>query len=80
MKSGSRRYLAISLVAQSSDLDITVTASRIEDAGVVRETVSEFKILPTASGNFEAVLPSIALGEFRQWGELSSQYNVRGQL
>lgn len=79
MKSGSRRYLSISLVAQSSDLDITVTASRIEDAGVVRETVSEFKILPTASGNFEAVLPSIALGvSSGSGGELSSQYNVRG--
>ncbi len=79
MQQGNRRYLSISLQAMNNDLDITVTASRIEDAGVVRESVTEFKILPTASGNFEAVLPSIALGvSAGTGGELSSQYNVRG--
>ncbi|MBP6397073.1 MAG: carboxypeptidase-like regulatory domain-containing protein [Saprospiraceae bacterium] len=79
MSLGTKRYLTVILQPQSSDLDITITASRIEDAGVVRESVSEFKILPTASGNFEAVLPSIALGvNSGSGGELSSQYNVRG--
>lgn len=79
MTDGTRRYLTVILQPQSNDLDITITASRIEDAGVVRESVSEFKILPTASGNFESVLPSIALGvNSGSGGELSSQYNVRG--
>ncbi|MBK9689832.1 MAG: carboxypeptidase-like regulatory domain-containing protein [Saprospiraceae bacterium] len=71
MAKGTRRYLTVILQPQSSDLDITITASRIEDAGVVRESVSEFKILPTASGNFEAVLPSIALGVNSGSGESS---------
>ncbi|MBK6783416.1 MAG: TonB-dependent receptor plug domain-containing protein [Saprospiraceae bacterium] len=35
--------------------------------------------MPNASGNFESVLPSIALGvSSGSGGELSSQYNVRG--
>ncbi|MBK8700306.1 MAG: carboxypeptidase-like regulatory domain-containing protein [Saprospiraceae bacterium] len=79
MQPGTRRYLNVSLAPLTSDLDITVTASKIDDGGMVRETVSEFKILPTASGNFEAVLPSIALGvNAGSGGELSSQYNGRG--
>jgi len=46
---------------------------------MVREEVTEFKKLPTASGNFESILPHIALGASGgTGGELSSQYNVRG--
>ena len=69
----------VSLVNQESDLEVVVTESRIEDVGMVREDVQEFKILPTASGNFESILPHIALGTSSgTGGELSSQYNVRG--
>lgn len=79
MKSGSKRYLTVKLAPKTSDLDIVVKASRIEDGGMVREEVSEFKKLPTASGNFESVLPHIAMGvSSGSGGELSSQYNVRG--
>jgi len=79
MDPGSKRYVNIKLAAQESDIEIIVTESRIEDVGMVKEEVSEFKSLPTASGNLESVLPSIALGvSAGSGGELSSQYNVRG--
>ena len=79
MAPGSKRYVNIKLAAQESDIEIIVTESRIEDVGMVKEEVSEFKSLPTASGNLESVLPSIALGvSAGSGGELSSQYNVRG--
>ena len=69
----------VSLVNQESDLEVVVTESRIEEVGMVREEVGEFKILPSASGNFESILPHIALGTSSgTGGELSSQYNVRG--
>jgi len=79
MTPGSKRYVNIELAPQESDLEIIVTESRIEDIGMVKEEVAEMKTLPTASGNLEAVLPSIALGVTSgTGGELSSQYNVRG--
>ncbi len=74
-----KRNINIELVTSESELEIEITASRIEDVGMVREEVTELKLLPTASGNFESVLPAIALGvSASQGGELSSQYNVRG--
>lgn len=79
MKIGQKRYLTVKLAAKTSDLEIVVRASRIEDGGMVREEVTEFKKIPTASGNFESVLPHIAMGvSSGTGGELSSQYNVRG--
>ncbi len=79
MKSGDKRLVNFSMTIASSDLDITVRGQRVQDAGLVREEVEELKLLPSASGNFESVLPSIALGTFGgTGGELSSQYNVRG--
>jgi hypothetical protein len=77
-KSGNR-YVNIFMATTTLDLGVTVTAARIDDGGMVREAVSEFKVLPSASGNFESLLPSIALGvSAGSGGELSSQYNVRG--
>lgn len=74
-----KRNINIKMVPKALDLEITVKAGRIEDAGNVREDVTELKLLPNASGNFESVLPSIALGvSAGAGGELSSQYNVRG--
>ena len=59
--------------------EVEVRARRIDDVGIVREKVTELKFIPNASGNFESVLPSIALGtNAGSGGELSSQYNVRG--
>lgn len=76
---GAKRNVNLKLVPDVSDLEITIRESRIEDVGMVREEVTEFKKLPTASGNFESILPHIALGASGgTGGELSSQYNVRG--
>lgn len=79
MNPDGKRYINIKLSPQESDLEIVVRESRIEDVGMVKEEVSELKLLPSVSGNLESVLPSIALGvSAGSGGELSSQYNVRG--
>ncbi|MEL6989191.1 MAG: carboxypeptidase-like regulatory domain-containing protein, partial [Bacteroidota bacterium] len=49
------------LVPIESDLEVVVTESKIEDAGIIREEVENLKLIPTGSGNFESILPSIAL-------------------
>jgi hypothetical protein len=74
-----RRRVDIELVPQGLDLEIIVTESKIEDVAMVRESVEEMKLLPSTSGNFESILPHLALGtRSGTGGELSSQYNVRG--
>lgn len=79
LNENTKRYINVYLASIGSDLDVVITASRIDDQGMVREEVTEFKKLPTASGNFESILPSIALGvNAGSGGELSAQYNVRG--
>jgi len=75
----AKRYIKVKLAAQDVDLGIVIRDSRIEDVGMVREEVTDLIKLPTTSGNFESVLPNIALGASGgTGGELSSQYNVRG--
>lgn len=79
MLSGGKRFVNVKLAPKSSDLEVIVRESRIEDIGMVREEVSDLMKLPSVSGNLESVLPSIALGTSGgTGGELSSQYNVRG--
>jgi hypothetical protein len=79
MQPGQKRNINVKMVPKASDLEIVVRAGKIEDVGMVREEVTELKILPTASGNFESILPHIALGvSSGAGGELTSQYNVRG--
>ena len=76
---GTTRRINVSLSSTSQDLNIVIKESRIEDLGMVREDVTELKKIPSTSGNFESVLPHIALGASSgTGGELSSQYNVRG--
>jgi len=76
---GDKRLINFSLSVENSTIGITVRENRVQDAGLVREEVDQLKLLPSASGNFESVLPSIALGTFGgTGGELTSQYNVRG--
>ncbi len=78
-KAGLTRNINAKMVPKESELEVTITESRIEDLGIIREEVEDLKYLPTASGNFESILPSIALGvSSGTGGELSSQYNVRG--
>ena len=79
MKAGSTRQIDVQLVAFESGLEVVVTESRIEDAGVIRENMEQLKLIPSTTGNLESLLPSIALGvSSGTGGELSSQYNVRG--
>lgn len=76
---GQKRYYKVKLAPKSSGVEIVIRDSKIEDVGMVREEVSDFVKLPSTSGNFESVLPNIALGaRSGTGGELSSQYNVRG--
>jgi hypothetical protein len=79
IKDGQRRNINVKMVPQSLDLGVEIRSGRIDDIGMVREEVTELKILPSASGNFESILPHIALGvNAGSGGELTSQYNVRG--
>ena len=79
MSPGAYRNVNIKLSPLVSDVEVTITASKIQDVGIVREEVTEMKLLPSTTGNLESVLPSIALGTSSgSGGELSSQYNVRG--
>lgn len=79
MSAGAKRYITVKLAPRDGELGIVINSSKISDGGMVKEEVTEFKLLPTASGNFESVLPHIALGvNSGTGGELSSQYNVRG--
>jgi hypothetical protein len=79
LKYGQKRNINVKMVPTTLDLNIVIRAGRIEDVGMVREEVTELKILPSASGNFESILPHIALGvNVGSGGELTSQYNVRG--
>lgn len=75
----AKRNVNIKMAPAVSDVDVVIRTAKIEDVGMVKEEVTEFKKLPTASGNFESILPHIALGTSGgTGGELSSQYNVRG--
>ena len=75
----STRQIDVSLAPIDSDIEVIVRESKIEDAGIIREEVTELKLIPSTTGNLESVLPHIALGTSSgTGGELSSQYNVRG--
>ncbi len=79
MRTGLKRNINFKMAPKETDMGIVIRESRIEDVGMVKEEVTELKLLPTASGNLESVLPAIALGTSSgSGGELSSQYNVRG--
>ncbi|HMX82225.1 MAG TPA: TonB-dependent receptor [Saprospiraceae bacterium] len=71
--------LDIKMVPADSKMEVVITEEKIISGGMVRQNVEELKLLPSASGNLESALPSIALGTSSgTGGELSAQYNVRG--
>ncbi|HRO72341.1 MAG TPA: carboxypeptidase-like regulatory domain-containing protein, partial [Saprospiraceae bacterium] len=79
MYTGQKRNINVEMASKNTGMEIYVRAGKIEDVGMVREEVTELKILPSASGNFESILPHIALGvNAGAGGELTSQYSVRG--
>ncbi|MGE5355002.1 MAG: TonB-dependent receptor [Deltaproteobacteria bacterium] len=79
IKKGENHQINVFMAPEDSKYEVIITESRVADIGMVRESMEELKLLPITSGNFESVLPSIALGTSSgTGGELSSQYNVRG--
>jgi hypothetical protein len=79
MPSRSNRQVDVELVPVNSDMEVVVRESKIEEGGLIKESVEQLKLLPTTTGNLESLLPHIALGTSSgTGGELSSQYNVRG--
>ncbi|MEP6646575.1 MAG: TonB-dependent receptor [Saprospiraceae bacterium] len=76
---GSQFELNLSLVPIETNMEVIITAERVEDAGMIRENPDALKLLPSTTGNLESILPQIALGTSSgTGGELTSQYNVRG--
>ena len=79
MPVGAKRNINVKLSPINADLEIVIRGSKAEDLGMIKEDVVQLKKLPSTTGNFESVLPHIALGTSSgTGGELSSQYNVRG--
>ena len=79
LSNGASRRIDVILSSSESNIEVIVTESRIQEGGMIRENVKQLKLLPTTTGNFESILPHIALGTSSgTGGELSSQYNVRG--
>ena len=79
LRRGQNKSVKMELEVAESDLEVVVEESKLEQTEMVRETLEEFKLIPSTTGNFESILPSIALGASGgTGGELSSQYNVRG--
>lgn len=79
LQAASTLKLNVEMQPLASDIEIVVTDTRVGDQGMIREDMTELKLLPTTTGNLESVLPHIALGASSgTGGELSSQYNVRG--
>jgi len=79
MPVGAKRNINVNLSPINADLEIVIRGSKAEDLGMIKEDVVQLKKLPSTTGNFESVLPHIALGTSSgTGGELSSQYNVRG--
>lgn len=79
LPAGARFALDVILAPTESSMEVVIKERRLDDGGMVKTGVKEFRLLPTTTGNLESVLPSIALGtQTGTGGELSSQYNVRG--
>jgi hypothetical protein len=52
---GTHFELNVSLAPSNTDMEVIVTAQRIEDAGMVHEKVEPFKMLPSTTGNLESI-------------------------
>ncbi len=75
----SNRQIDVDLAPLTSDLEVIVRESKIQEGAMIREGVEQLKLIPSTSGNFESLLPYLALGvSSGTGGELSAQYNVRG--
>lgn len=79
LKADERFSLNVQMAAVKTEMEVIVTDTRMDDAGMIRETTEAIKLMPSTTGNIESLLPYIALGTSSgTGGELTSQYNVRG--
>jgi hypothetical protein len=79
MPPNTTRQVDVSLAPVETGIEVVVRESRIQESGMLRENMTQLRLLPTTTGNLESVLPHIALGASSgSGGELTSQYNVRG--
>ncbi|MFQ5445667.1 MAG: carboxypeptidase-like regulatory domain-containing protein [Saprospiraceae bacterium] len=75
----ARQQIDVAMPPSDANVEVIVRESRIQRGGMIREEMTELKLLPSTTGNLESVLPHIALGTSSgSGGELTSQYNVRG--
>ncbi|MEZ4949530.1 MAG: hypothetical protein R2784_09120 [Saprospiraceae bacterium] len=51
LSEGSTKRIDATLVPIESNLEIVVTESRMEDAGMIKENMEQLKLLPTTTGN-----------------------------
>ncbi len=73
------QVFSVDMVPIESSLEVEIKENRVQSNGMIRQSTEELRLLPSASGNLESLLPSIALGTSSgTGGELSAQYNVRG--
>jgi len=76
---GAILKIDFNLVLETSGLEVIIRESIVRNNGMIREKLENLKLIPSTTGNFESILPHIALGTSSgTGGELSSQYNVRG--
>ncbi len=76
---GAKQQIDVAMPPTDASVEVIVQESRIEQGGMIREKTDELKLLPSATGNLESILPHLALGTTSgSGGELTSQYNVRG--
>lgn len=79
LEAGTVLRVDFSLVTETSGLEVIIRESVVKNNGMIRENLDNLKLIPSTTGNFESILPHIALGTSSgTGGELSSQYNVRG--
>lgn len=80
MSPGARFALDIAMAPVQSNLEVVISERRLDDGGMVKEkNLKDLRLLPSATGNLESVLPHLALGtSMGTGGELTSQYQVRG--
>jgi hypothetical protein len=79
MSPGTQKRYDVTMISSTDQNTTVITTDRMKDNGMVREKMTEFKLLPSATSNLESILPYIALGtNMGTGGELSSQYQVRG--
>ena len=79
MAAGTASKIDFDITILASGLEVVIRESVIGNNGMIRENLDHLKLIPSTTGNFESILPHIALGTSSgTGGELSSQYQVRG--